>query len=121
MGEYLLHPSELGRRPRGLRGAAAERELGIEGLALDYRDQIEYRADVGGGLVEHELVDVFVATVRERIGVHPNPDEVIDTAWVDLDELAEWAQSMPDIYTPWLRIYLAKHAAQIFGQVDSPV
>lgn len=114
------HPN-WGEDPEACAVRRLNEELGIEGLALDYRDQIEYRADVGGGLVEHELVDVFVATVPERIAVHPNPDEVIDTAWVDLDELAEWARSMPDIYTPWLRIYLAKHAAQIFGQVDSPV
>ncbi|KRS11708.1 isopentenyl-diphosphate delta-isomerase [Roseovarius atlanticus] len=96
-------------------------ELGIEGLALDYRDQLEYRADVGGGLVEHEVVDVFVANVAERFSLRPNPTEVMDTAWVDLDDLRDYARTMPEIYTPWLRIYLEKHAAQIFGRVDSPV
>lgn len=36
-------------------------ELGITGLKLDHRDRVEYRADVGGGLIEHEVVDIFVA------------------------------------------------------------
>lgn len=96
-----------------------DEELGITGLTLRYRDQIEYRADVGDGLVEHELVDVFAVNVTERVAVHPNPDEVMDTAWVDVDDLAEWARTMPEIYTPWLRIYLEKHASQIFDRADS--
>ena len=64
-------------------------------------------------------MDVFVATVSDRIAVNPNRDEVMDTAWVDLDDLSEWAQNMPEIYTPWLRIYLEKHAAQIFDRAGT--
>ncbi|MEO1140351.1 MAG: NUDIX domain-containing protein, partial [Pseudomonadota bacterium] len=89
-------------------------ELGITGLTLSYRDQLEYRAEVGGGLIEHELVDVFVADVPERIAMRPNPDEVMGTAWVNLDLLAERTRAKPENYTPWLRIYLEKHAEQIF-------
>lgn len=38
-------------------------ELGITGLRCEFRDQIEYRADVGAGLIEHEVVDVFIAEI----------------------------------------------------------
>ena len=31
-------------------------ELGIMGLTCDFRDQIEYHADVGNGMIEHEVV-----------------------------------------------------------------
>ena len=36
-------------------------ELGISGLDLTHCGQVEYRADVGGGMVEHEVVDIFRA------------------------------------------------------------
>ena len=92
-----------------------QEELGIKGLDLVYRDQVEYRAEVGGGLIEHELVDIFVATVDHRIAVAPNPAEVMDVAWVKMDDLLTQTRETPDLYTPWLRIYLEDHAAQIFS------
>jgi isopentenyl-diphosphate delta-isomerase len=90
-------------------------ELGIKGLDLRYRDQVEYRADVGGGLIEHEVVDIFLANVEHRIPVTPNPEEVMDVSWVDMDDLVGKTRQTPNIYTPWLRIYLEEHAAQIFS------
>ncbi|WP_294620679.1 isopentenyl-diphosphate Delta-isomerase [uncultured Roseovarius sp.] len=90
-------------------------ELGIKGLALAYRQQVEYRADVGGGLIEHELVDIFVARVDHRIPTAPNPEEVMDVAWVEIDSLAQDTQTQAEVFTPWLRIYLKDHAAQIFS------
>jgi len=36
-------------------------ELGIEGLSPFHRDRVEYRAKVGGGLIEHEVVDIYLA------------------------------------------------------------
>ncbi|MEC7669250.1 MAG: isopentenyl-diphosphate delta-isomerase, partial [Pseudomonadota bacterium] len=92
--------------------------LGITGLTLEHRDQLTYRADVGGGLIEHERVDIFLCELEERIEVAPNPDEVMDTAWVDIRELTVLVQKAPENYTPWLRIYLTEHAARIFGEND---
>ena len=85
-------------------------ELGIEGLSPAFRDQIEYRADVGGGLIEHEVVDLFVAqTSKEALVLSLNPDEVVETRWVDIYDLATQVTREPDQYTPWLKIYLADH------------
>ena len=92
-----------------------EEELGITGLAPEFRHQLEYRADVGGGLTEHELVDVFVARVAREIAVSPNPDEVMETRWADVDDLKEDIARHPERFTPWLRIYLDRHADAIFG------
>lgn len=88
-------------------------ELGIEGLTLEYRQQLTYRADVGGGLIEHERVDVYLARVDHQIPTRPNPDEVMEVAWVDRSELVRWTRSEPERFTPWLRIYLAEYADQI--------
>ncbi|EEX12911.1 isopentenyl-diphosphate delta-isomerase [Citreicella sp. SE45] len=90
-----------------------EEELGITGVALAPRGQVEYRADVGGGMIEHELVDIFVAEAPEGMTIAPNPDEVMDTDWVALDALRARTVSEAGSFTPWLRIYLSDHTEQI--------
>lgn len=108
------HP-HWGEDPEDCAHRRLDEELGISGLKLRARDQLEYRADVGGGLIEHEVVDVFTAQVSERISVLPNPLEVMDVDWVDLDDLARLARKEQSKYTPWLKIYLSEHANQIFA------
>ena len=90
-------------------------ELGITGLVPVFRDRVEYRADVGGGLTEHEVVDIFVAQATADLPVAPNPSEVMEARWVDLQGLAAAVRRRPGDYTPWLRIYLADHMDRIFG------
>lgn len=89
-------------------------ELGIDGLPLAARDIVEYRAEVGNGLTEHEEVRLFVGEGRPAL--KPDPAEVMETRWIDLDDLAAEIDASPERFTPWLRIYLARHAAQIFGE-----
>lgn len=88
-------------------------ELGITGLFPAFADRAEYRADVGGGMVEHELVDIFVAAASPDLQVTPNPEEVAEVRWVDLYELAAEVRRNPAGHTPWLRIYLANHLDRI--------
>jgi len=92
-------------------------ELGIEGLFPAFADRVEYRADVGGGLVEHELVDIFVADAPPDLHVAPNPDEVAAVRWVDLYGLSAEVLRNPERFTPWLRIYLSEHMDRIFGSL----
>jgi len=90
-------------------------ELGISGLVLDAVGQVEYRADVGQGLTEHEVVDVFVARTATRPDVAPDPQEVSGTTWTTLANLDRDLALNPGRYTRWLHIYLSQHRAQIFG------
>lgn len=92
-----------------------DEELGITGLSLTHRQQIEYRADVGGGLTEHELVEVFVAEAPADLRIAPNPAEVMATRWISLPDLVALTTQEPERFTPWLRIYLTEHATAIFG------
>lgn len=84
-------------------------ELGISGLQLEHRGQIEYRADVGGGLTEHEVVDLFVARAGPNLKTTLDPSEVAEITWIDIDDLSAEAIRRPERFTPWLRIYLAEH------------
>ena len=92
-----------------------DQELGITGVAPVWRQQVEYRADVGGGLTEHEVVDIFLVDASKGVAVTPNPEEVMDTDWLMLAELEQQIAARPDQFTPWLRIYLDQHKAAIFG------
>ncbi|MDT8857912.1 isopentenyl-diphosphate Delta-isomerase [Paracoccaceae bacterium Fryx2] len=92
-----------------------DEELGIRGLTLAHAGQVEYRADVGGGMVEHEVVEVYLAEAGTDLPLTLDPAEVAATRWVDLAELAAETQRWPERFTPWLRIYLADHMDLIFG------
>ncbi len=83
-------------------------ELGVTGLPLEHAKTIEYRADVGDGLTEHELVDVFIVRVAQPIQLAPDPAEVMETEWVDIEELRARVRRTPSAFAPWLRIYLER-------------
>lgn len=106
--------------PRTCAVRRLDEELGITGLSPVFRHKLEYRADVGGGLTEHELVDVFVAHAEEKVVLRPNPDEVMDTRWIGFNALEAEIAAHPDRFTPWLRIYLDRHAEEIFGPGAGP-
>lgn len=110
------HP-HWGEDPATCADRRLQEELGLEGLSCQYRGQVEYNADVGGGLHEHEVVDLFLAHADEGTTVTPNPAEVMDYRWVTLNTLQAQIKSQPERFTPWLRIYLAHHAAVIFSNL----
>ena len=96
-------------------------ELGISGLTLRRVGGTEYRAEVGNGLTEHEVVDLFVAQAGEDLAVVPNPAEVMQTAWVTLSDLQAQVVAEPERFTPWLRIYLAEGWGDAARRLLEPV
>ena len=92
-----------------------DEELGITGLSPQHRHHLEYRAEVGGGLIEHEVVDVYVAEADASMPLKANADEVMATEWVRYSDLLAQIATTPERFTPWVRIYLRDHAETIFG------
>ncbi len=90
-------------------------ELGITGLYPEYRHRLEYHADVGNNMIEHEVVDVFLARARGALKIEPNPEEVMEIRWIDYHDLLAEVQRHPSRFTPWLKIYLHNHSDTIFG------
>lgn len=80
-------------------------ELGIVGLNLEYCHQLEYCAGVGNGLIENEVVDIFVAYADNTFDVCANPNEVMDVRWIGYKELLSDIYEYPECFTPWLKIY----------------
>jgi len=79
-------------------------ELGIRECDVTRVDQFLYFADLGGGLVEHELDHVVVG--RWNGAPEPNPREVSETKWVGQDDLLADLVREPARYTAWLRSVL---------------
>ena len=102
-------------RPAACARRRLQQELGLSGLDTLHRQQLEYRADVGNGMIEHEIVDVFLSRAPAGLAVRPNPDEVMDTRWISYPDLVSEVAEHPERFTPWLQIYLRDHADAIFG------
>ena len=104
-----------GEDPRFCAIRRLEEELGIKGVDPVWVENLEYRADVGDGLIEHEVVDLFVIRCETRPDLDLNPDEVQAVDWLKRAELETKIADNPDQFTPWLQIYMAKHATSVFG------
>ena len=114
------HP-EWDESPQDCAVRRLDEELGITGLRPQHRHHLEYRADVGGGLTEHEVVDVYVAEAGDDLAVTANPDEVMAFDWVRFPDLLRQVETSPERFTPWLRIYLRDHGQTIFGALAETV
>ena len=75
---------------------------------------MRYRADVGGGLVEHEFDHVFVARVRSE--PVPNPAEVHAVKWMNKKDVSAALNHSPDTFTPWFRLAHAEVLRSLNGQ-----
>ena len=86
--------------------AAARRlgeEMGFE-CALSRAGTLLYRADVGGGLTEHELDHLLIGH-WEGIPA-PDPAEVMDWWWIEPGELRREMAAAPERFTYWFRVAL---------------
>lgn len=85
-----------------------DEELGLS-LPMSQVATIEYVADVGQGLREHERVAVYRASAgRKDVALRPNREEVSETRWETVDRLRLEAAARPAAFAPWFRIYLSR-------------
>lgn len=94
-------------RPGEETGPAAARRLKEEmGFAcpLEPAGAIVYRAEVGNGLVEYEYDHLLIGRWTGRPS--PDPAEVEEWRWVDMDELRDEVARSPRRFTYWFRVAL---------------
>ena len=100
---FCGHPRP-GESPEQALHRYAEHELGV--TVHDVRcvlPDFRYRAVDPGGVVEHELCPVFVATCEpDADDLRPHPDEVAEWAWVSAGDLATAVTAAPWALSPWL-------------------
>ncbi|MGV9672955.1 isopentenyl-diphosphate Delta-isomerase [Gordonia sp. NPDC003504] len=78
----------------------AQRELGFDvddlrAIIPDFR----YRAVDASGVVENEVCPVFLAHARGPVVA--NPDEVMEVAWAEVDDVWASATRTPWLLSPW--------------------
>lgn len=61
-----------------------------------------YQADMGNGLIEHELDHVIIGYTDNEPKI--NLEEVVDWCWEDVDFLKADLVNRPDRYTAWFKI-----------------
>ncbi len=59
-----------------------------------------YKADVGNSLIEHEIDHVYTAFCSP-LKLHPNPEEIEDFQWIDIEKLEQWMKTKPHDFTAW--------------------
>lgn len=96
--------------------AAVSRRL-VEELSYPFPCEeifcMTYRAELGGGLVEHEYDHIFLGVTDSPDLAAPNPDEIAAIAWMTVDEIATRIQTNPEEFTPWFIILMTKHIHEI--------
>ena len=78
-----------------------QEEMGLH-AALEHRFAFIYRAEVGHGLIEHELDHVFFGQAHAT--PNPDPTEAQDWRYVDMVALSAELEAHPERFTAWLRI-----------------
>ncbi|MBV7441912.1 isopentenyl-diphosphate Delta-isomerase [Weeksellaceae bacterium TAE3-ERU29] len=74
---------------------------------LEFQFSFIYKADVGGGLIEHELDHVFTGKFN---GIPKlNPEEVCDYKWISMPDLETDVKNNPQNYTEWFKIILKEY------------
>lgn len=88
---------------------AAERrlqeELGFT-CTLAFTFSFIYKVSLENGLIEHEFDHVFYGRYDGLI--YPNPSEVSEVKWVNLEWLKEDIKLNPMIYTEWFKLLIVK-------------
>ena len=94
------------------RHAAHELGLTVQDIEVVLPD-FRYRAVDASGIVENEICPVLLATTDQD--PVPNPDEVMDMAWVGMEELGRSITATPWAFSPWMVLQLGQ-----LGEVDLP-
>lgn len=81
-------------------------ELGIS-CTLEKKFDFIYKADVGGGLWEHELDKVFIGTFEGDF--HINPEEVSEVRYISWQDLEKELHEQPENFTEWFKIILKEY------------
>lgn len=58
-----------------------------------------YRADVGGGMVEHEFDYLFIGQYNGSFSL--NAEEVQQVSWQTTEEIKSALKGTPELFTPW--------------------
>lgn len=86
-----------------------QEEMGLN-TKLKWSFSFHYKATLENGLTENELDHVFIGS-HDAAPV-PNPDEVIEWKYVNMEDLKSDINTNPENYTFWFKLILDRVTAQ---------
>lgn len=98
----------------------AIRRRAFEELGIEIQDprpvlpDFRYRAVDAGGIVENEICPVYVART-DGGELNPDPDEVMDWAWVEWEALGAAVTATPQVFSPWSVLQVEQLADRLRG------
>lgn len=72
-----------------------------------------YRAEDADRGVEHEYVTTLIGTVDMGGALEPDPKEVAEHRWVDVDQLQSEMAAEPEKFAPWFHLGLPQVLAAV--------
>lgn len=79
----------------------ARQELGVDICDLRLLDpHFRYRATDSNGVIENEICPVYAAVIAGALS--PQPDEVLEWAWMDPASLRQAVALTPFVFSPWM-------------------
>lgn len=73
-----------------------------------------YRADVSGGLIEHEYDHVYLGYFDGE--PHPDPQEALDWRWSEPADVLAWMADRPADFTIWFKRIVQEISPAGLGQ-----
>lgn len=107
------HPYE-GQDTKTAAEKRLQEEMGFS-TALSKAFEFLYKAPFENGLTEYEYDHVFVAIYDGTI--KPNPEEVMDFCYMDMDALKTSITTHPQRYTAWFKIAFPKLEHYLAGVI----
>ncbi|NTU66533.1 MAG: isopentenyl-diphosphate Delta-isomerase [Candidatus Moranbacteria bacterium] len=81
-----------------------EEEMGFD-TGLEEVGTFIYKTDeVGNSLIEHEFDHIFFGYADSNILIAPDPDEVSDWKWMDVDDIRKDIAENPGNHTAWFKM-----------------
>ncbi len=99
--------------------AAVRRTHEELGIAAELKEAFcfRYRVNLNNGLIENELVHMMFGRYRPPADLtsapEPDPNEVSELRWMDLQALGTDMDHNPEAYAPWLRLYIKNGMADL--------
>src|SRR4029077_2221259 len=84
----------------------SKQELNVDVKGLDRKLDYIYWAKFGD-YSENEFCVLLTGKLERE--PNPNPDEIMETKYVTMDDLAADMSKNPDSYTPWFKIAFEKY------------
>ena len=92
-------------------GRRLKEEVGITAPPLEEIDVFFYRCPFADGITEFECDHVLLGEYTGEFT--PNPEEIEQMAWVELEQLEEAMLAHPEAFTPWFLICAPKVMAAL--------